>query len=81
MKLGVMKLTHECQQVVLIDHREVKRILAEAAIEAALAEGFPAGMTTTEVELYEATEGSPAYKVGYAARVTLTKNLEKPDAR
>lgn len=67
--------THERKAVRLFDRHELARILADLV---AAEVGMPTGQrddVKVEVRFEDQTEGSPAYKVGTRAVVTVTQTL------
>lgn len=70
--------THTRQHRATIDHKELERLVAEAVAQKIGGHQRPsigrAGVTF-DVRFEEATEGSPAYKVGTKAVVVITEDL------
>lgn len=66
-----IKEVHVRQATVRLDRKTLERIVREYAMQQV---GFHAGVTKAEISFPDATEGSPAYKVGTECVVALTED-------
>ncbi len=70
--------THMRKHVVQLDHKELEKAIAMVAADCVehYTPNFKAPGVSYKVEIEEATEGSPAYRVGFKATVTIIEDLQ-----
>lgn len=69
--------THERRHVIVIDHKQLEAMVASAACDLIKSDRPKIGRrgVSYKVAFEEALEGSPGYRVGYKAVVSITEDL------